>query len=52
MSRGLRFFVVSYLSYKFGYIFNRYMEKEATKWFAIVGLVIVLIAVIIYFVIK
>ena len=53
MSRGLRFFVVSYLSYKFGHIFNKFMEKEGAKWFAIaLVLVIVTIALIIYFIIK
>lgn len=52
LSRGLRFFVVCYLSYKFGDIFNKFMEKEGSKWFAIAGLIIVTIAVIIYFVIK
>ena len=52
LSRGLRFFVVSYLSYKFGNIFNKFMEKEGSKWFTITGLIIVTIAVIIYFVIK
>jgi len=51
-SRGLRFFVVSYLSYKFGHIFNQFMEKEGAKWFAIAGLVIVTIVVIIYLLIK
>ena len=51
-SRGLRFFIVSYLSYKFGHIFNKFMQKEGAKWFAIVGLIIATIAVIIYFVIK
>jgi len=51
-SRGIRFFIVSYLSYKFGHIFNKFMQKEGTKWFAIVGLIIATIAVIIYFVIK
>jgi len=51
-SRGLRFFVVSYLSYKFGHIFNEFIQKEGAKWFAIVGLIIATIAVIIYFVVK
>ena len=52
VSRGLRFFVVSYLSYKFGHIFNNFMKKEGAKWFTLVGFIIVTIAVIIYFVIK
>jgi membrane protein YqaA with SNARE-associated domain len=51
-SRGLRFFVISYLTYKFGHIFNSFMEKEGAKWFTIAGLVIVSIAVIISFVIR
>ena len=52
VSRGLRFFVVSYLSFKFGDTFSKFMEKDATKWFSIAGLVIVTIAIIIYFIIK
>ena len=51
-SRGLRFFTVAYLSYKFGHIFNKFMEKEGAKWFAIIGLIIVTIILIIYFIIK
>ena len=52
VSRGLRFFVVSYLSFKFGDTFSKFMEKDAAKWFSIVGLVIVAIAITIYFTIK
>ena len=52
VSRGLRFFVVSYLSFKFGDTFSKIMEKDATKWFSIFGLIIVAIAVTIYFIIK
>ena len=52
VSRGLRFFVVSYLSFKFGDTFSKFMEKDAAKWFSIAGLIIVAIAVTIYFIIK
>ena len=52
VSRGLRFFVVSYLSFKFGDTFSEFMEKDAAKWYSIVGLVIVAIAITIYFTIK
>ena len=52
VSRALRFFVVSYLSFKFGDTFSKFMEKDAAKWFSIVGLVIVAIAITIYFTIK
>ena len=51
-SRGLRFFIVSYLSYKFGHIFDKFIQKEGAKWFTIAGLAVVTIGVIIYFVIK
>tara|TARA_B100000900_G_scaffold401434_1_gene406113 strand:+ start:38 stop:643 length:606 start_codon:yes stop_codon:yes gene_type:complete len=52
ISRGLRFYIVSYLSYKFGDLFNAFMEKHGSKWFTIVGIVIVIIGVIIYLIIK
>ena len=52
VSRGLRFFIVSYLSFKFGDTFSKVMEKDAVKWFSIFGLIIVAIAVTIYFIIK
>ena len=52
VSRGLRFFVVSYLSFKFGDTFSKFMEKDAAKWFLIAGLIIVAIAITIYFIIK
>jgi len=52
VSRGLRFFVVSYLSFKFGNAFSKFMEKDAAKWFSIAGLIIVAIAVTMYFIIK
>tara|TARA_B100000787_G_C16155217_1_gene278568 strand:- start:647 stop:1243 length:597 start_codon:yes stop_codon:yes gene_type:complete len=52
VSRGLRFFTVSYLSFKFGDTFNNFMEKDAAKWFSIAGLIIATIAITIYFTIK
>jgi membrane protein YqaA with SNARE-associated domain len=52
ISRGLRFFIVSYLSFKFGDTFNKLMITHATKWFTILGLFIVLIVSTIYFVTK
>ncbi len=51
-SRGLRFFIVSYLAYKFGDLFTLFMEKHGSKWFTIAGITIVLIGVIIYLSIK
>ena len=52
ISRGLRFFIVSYLSFKFGDTFNEYMKKKAAMWFAIIGILIVIIFGVIYFTIK
>ena len=52
ISRGLRFFVVSYLSYKFGDLFSRFMEKHGSKWFTIIGILIVIIGFIIYLISK
>ena len=52
ISRGLRFFIVSYLSFKFGDTFNKFMQTEAAKWFTILGILIVIIVGAIYFVTK
>ena len=52
ISRGLRFFIVSYLSFKFGDSFNNFMQTEAAKWFTILGILIVAIIGLLYFLIK
>ena len=52
ISRGLRFFVISYLSFKFGNAFNKFMQTEAAKWFTILGILIVAIVSAIYFMNK
>ena len=52
ISRGLRFFIVSYLSYKFGKLFTEFMEKHGSRWFSIIGILIVIIGIIIYLIIK
>ena len=52
ISRGLRFFIVSYLSYKFGDLFTKFMDKHGSKWFTIVGLLIVVVVFIIYLLFK
>ena len=51
-SRGLRFFIVSYLSFKLGDTFNAFMKTKAAMWSTILGIVIVLIFSVIYFIIK
>ena len=52
ISRGLRFFIVAYLSYRFGELFTDYMEKHGSKWFTIIGIIIVIIFIIIYLFLK
>ena len=51
-SRGLRFFIVSYLSYKFGDIFTKFLEKHGSRWFTIIGILIVIIGIFIYLIFK
>jgi len=52
ISRGLRFFIVSYLSYKFGNLFTKFMENHGSKWFTILGVLMVITAMTIYFILK
>ena len=52
ISRSLRFFLVVYLSYKFGELFTEFMEKHGSKWFTIIGIIIVIIFIIIYLFLK
>jgi len=51
-SRGLRFFIVSYLSFKLGDAFNNFMKTKAAILFTIIGILIVIIFGIIYFITK
>ena len=50
ISRGLRFFIVAFLSAQFGKKFSSFIEDHGAKWFTIIGLIIVIIATIIYFI--
>ena len=52
ISRGLRFFIVSYLSYKFGELFTQYMDTHGSRWFTIFGILIVLIGIVLYLILK
>jgi len=52
ISRSLRFFLISYLSYRFGNLFTEFINKQGSKWFTILGLFIVLIFVIILLILK
>jgi len=52
ISRGLRFFIVSYLSFKFGDLFTQFMNKYGSKWFTIIGILIVIVGIMIYLIFK
>ena len=52
ISRGLRFFLVSYFSYKFGDLFNEFMDKHGSKWFTIIGILIVIVGIVVYLIFK
>ena len=52
ISRGLRFFIIAFLSAKFGKVFGNFLEKKGAKWFTVIGIAIVVIATIIYFVLN
>tara|TARA_B100001121_G_C18385437_1_gene478203 strand:- start:52 stop:657 length:606 start_codon:yes stop_codon:yes gene_type:complete len=52
ISRSLRFFIVAYLSYKFGKYFTEFMEKHGSKWFTIIGVIIVIIFILVYLFFK
>ena len=49
VTRGLRFFLVAYLTYKFGSKFGPFLEKKGGQWAAIIAIIIIVIAAGIYF---
>ena len=52
ISRSLRFFIIAYLSYKFGDLFTKFMNRNGSKWFTVLGILLVLVFIIIYLVTK
>ena len=52
IARGLRFFLVSLLSAKFGEHFANFMKKKGPVWSSIIGVVIVIFFLIIYLILK
>jgi len=52
ISRGLRFFIISYLSYKFGYLFTKFMDNHGSKWFTMIGVVFVFIFAVVIYIFK
>jgi len=52
LARGLRFFIVAYLSFRFGSTFSSFLEKKGSLWATVIGLTIVVLALVVYFLIK
>ena len=51
-TRGLRFFIVSYLTYLFGNKFSKFIEKKGALWFTIIGIFIIIVALVLYLFFK
>ena len=49
ITRGLRFFLVAYLAYRFGEKIGPFLDKQGAKWSIIITVTIILIASGIYF---
>jgi len=52
VTRGLRFFLVSFLTYRYGEKFGPFLEKQGTKWSIIITALILIIGGIFYFLLK
>ncbi len=52
ISRGLRFFLVAYLTYKYGSAIGPFLEKKSGQWTVIISIIILVIAIIIYLISK
>tara|TARA_B110000014_G_scaffold222640_1_gene179909 strand:- start:169 stop:765 length:597 start_codon:yes stop_codon:yes gene_type:complete len=50
LSRSLRFLLVGYLSYKYGAAIGPFLEKKVGQWTIIISVIIVVIALGIYFI--
>ena len=49
VTRGLRFFLVAYLTYRFGQKIGPFLEKKGGKWATIITGIIIALAAVIYF---
>jgi len=48
ISRGLRFFLVSFLTFKFGEKFVSFVEQKGAVWSSVIGIIIIFILAFIY----
>ena len=52
VTRGSRFFIVAYLTYKFGEKFGPFLEKQGAKWSLIITFFILIVIAAIYLLLK
>ena len=52
ISRGLRFFLVSFLTVKFGEKFVKFIEQKGALWSSVVGIIIIFIVFFFYFILN
>ena len=52
VTRGLRFFLVSFLTYRYGERFGPFLEKQGTKWSIVITIFVILIVITFYFLLK
>tara|TARA_Y100000389_G_scaffold199918_1_gene239295 strand:- start:3688 stop:4284 length:597 start_codon:yes stop_codon:yes gene_type:complete len=52
ISRGLRFFVVSYLAYKFGNVFTNFINKKNYLLLIVFLIIFIIIALILFYILK
>ena len=52
ITRGLRFFLVSFLTYRYGEKFGPFLETQGTKWSIIITFFILIVAATFYFILK
>jgi len=52
LTRGSRFFLVAFLTYKFGQKFGPFFEKEGAKWSVVITIFVLFIAGGFYFLLK
>ena len=52
VARGLRFFLVAYLTYKYGSAIGPFLEKQGGKWTIIITIVVLVIFAVFYLIFK